>query len=141
MGPLGTKFYELDEGATGFSHNGAQGAHVTIVPYFTVPEGKMEEFKAGFLAFYEHTKAGTGASGDCLYYDFAVGIAGEGGLSLAVMGPAAELEKLKEPMGPLGTKFYELDGGATGFSHNGAQGAHVTIVPYFTIPEGKMEEF
>merc|ERR1712224_983146 len=45
---------------------------VTIVPYFTVPEGKMDEFKAGFPAFYEHTKAGTGASGQCLYYGFAI---------------------------------------------------------------------
>jgi len=45
--------------------------HVTIVPYFTVPEGKMEDFKAGFADFYKHTKEGTGASGECLYYGFA----------------------------------------------------------------------
>ena len=32
----------------------------------------MEEFKAGFPAFYEATKAGTLASGNCLYYGFAV---------------------------------------------------------------------
>ena len=117
--------------------------HVTIVPYFTVPEGKMDAFKAGFADFYKHTKEGTAASGECLYYgfaqegnkifcregyksaagvlahlgevkaelDIAVGLVGEGGLSLSVMGPAAELEKLKEPMGPLGTKFFALDEG------------------------------
>merc|ERR1712072_1438936 len=119
----------------------AGDTHVTIVPYFTVPEGKMDEFKAGFPAFYEHTKAGTAASGKNLYYGFAidgnkvfcregytnadgvlahlgevkeeldaaVALVGEGGLDLAVMGPAAELEKLKEALGPLGTKFYALD--------------------------------
>ena len=44
--------------------------------------------------------------------DIAVGLVGEGGLDLSVMGPAAELEKLKEALGPLGTKFYALDAGA-----------------------------
>lgn len=47
--------------------------------------------------------------------DVAVGLVGEGGLKLAVMGPAAELEKLKGPMGPLGTKFFELDSGMPSF--------------------------
>merc|ERR1712093_867647 len=121
--------------------------HVTIVPYFTIPEGKMDEFKAGFPTFYEHTKAGTKTSGECEYYGFAiegntvfcregyksadgvlahlgevkeeldaaVAMVGEGGLNLAVMGPAAELEKLKEALGPLGTKFYALDEGSMTF--------------------------
>ena len=44
---------------------------MTIVPYFTVPEGKMDAFKAGFADFYKHTKEGTAASGECLYYGFA----------------------------------------------------------------------
>merc|ERR1711959_863893 len=101
----------------------------TIVPYFTVPEGKMDAFKAGFADFYKHTKEGTAASGECLYYGFAqegnkifcregyksadgvLAHLGEGGLDLSVMGPAAELEKLKGPMGPLGTKFFALDEG------------------------------
>merc|ERR1712159_287707 len=150
LGPLGTKFYALDEGAACFSKSieaTKPDTQVTIVPYFTVPEGKMDEFKAGFPAFYEHTKAGTAASGKCLYYGFAidgnkvfcregytnadgvlahlgevkeeldaaVALVGEGGLDLAVMGPAAELEKLKEALGPLGTKFYALDGGSMTF--------------------------
>merc|ERR1712216_634890 len=149
--------------------------HVTIVPYFTVPEGKMEDFKKGFPAFYEHTKAGTMKSGECLYYGFAiegntvfcregyrsadgvlahlgevkkeldeaVAMVGEGGLNLAVMGPSTELDKLREALGPLGTKFYALDGGSMNFCKAGAEAAdtHVTIVPYFTVPEGKMEDF
>ena len=41
----------------------------------------------------------------------AMAMVGEGGLNLAVMGPATELEKLKGPMGALGTKFFALDGG------------------------------
>jgi hypothetical protein len=27
--------------------------HVTLCPYFTVPAGKMEEFKANYVSFYE----------------------------------------------------------------------------------------
>ena len=117
--------------------------HCTIVPYFSVPDDKMDEFTSGFSNFYKHTREGTLASGECLYYGFAVegnkvfcregyksaegvlahlgeveeelgvacGIVGESGLDLSVMGPAAELEKLKGPMGPLGTKFFTLDEG------------------------------
>lgn len=44
--------------------------------------------------------------------DAAVAIVGEGGLDLSVMGPAAELEKLKEALGPLGTKFWATDSGS-----------------------------
>ena len=43
--------------------------------------------------------------------DTAVKLVGEGGLNLAVMGHAAELEKLKNDLGPLGCKFYVLDSG------------------------------
>merc|ERR1711918_227928 len=59
------------------------------------------------------------------------------------MGPAAELEKLKEPMGGLGTVFWETDEGSMWFSKddNPSQDSHVTIVPYFTVPDGKMDEF
>jgi len=75
MGPLGTKFFALDEGAIFLGESKAselaQDSHVTIVPYFTVPEGKMDAFKAGFADFYKHTKEGTAASGECLYYGFA----------------------------------------------------------------------
>jgi hypothetical protein len=139
--PLGTKYWEVDRGSTWFKGcEEGSDTHVTIVPYFTVPEEKMDEFKKGFGAFYKGTRRGTK---ECLYYGFAVSgnqvfcregyksadgvlahledvkapldkavkLAGEGGLKLAVMGPAAELEKLKGPMGPLGTEFWETDAG------------------------------
>ena len=43
--------------------------------------------------------------------DKAVQLVGKGSLNLSVMGPAAELEKLKEDLGPWGCKFYVLDSG------------------------------
>jgi len=177
MGDLGTKFFALDGNAMCLTTPAkiVDDTHVTIVPYFTVPDGKMDEFKKGFTQFYEHTKAGTLAAGDCLYYGFdiegntvfcregyknvagvlahlgevkaeldvAVKLVGEGGLNLAVMGPATELEKLKEAMGPLGTKFFALDENAicTAAPAELAADTHVTIVPYFTVPDGKMDEF
>merc|ERR1711966_87341 len=98
-------------------------SHVTIVPYFTVPEGKMDAFKAGFADFYKHTKEGTGASGECLYYGFAQ----EGNKIFCREGyksAAGVLAHLGE------AKASEL-----------AQDSHVTIVPYFTVPEGKMDAF
>merc|ERR1719230_2046390 len=76
--------------------------------------------------------------------DAAVAMVGEGGLDLSVMGPAAELEKLKEALGPLGTKFWELDTGSFWMNpYDAVAGSdkHVTIVPYFTVPDGKMDEF
>ena len=47
-------------------------SHVSLRAIFTVPEGKLEEFKAGFPKFYEHTRAGTGKTGACLYYGFCI---------------------------------------------------------------------
>jgi len=169
LGPLGTKFYELDSNGSWYST--LPDVHLTVCPYFTVPEGKMEEFMAGFSKFYEKTKAGTK---ECLYFGFAVcgnkvycregyksadgvmehlgdvkdhleaavALVGPGGLDLSVMGPREDLEKLKPAMGPLGTKFYELD--PEGFwMSTGKPGpdTHVSLCPYFTVPEGKMEEF
>jgi quinol monooxygenase YgiN len=145
--------------------------HVTICPYFTVPEGKMDEFKKGFGDFYEKTRAGTA---ECLYYGFcvsgnkvfcregyrsaagvlahlgdvkapldkALAIVGEGGLDLSVMGPAQELEKLKEAMGPLGTKFWESEKGSMWFKGcDEGPDTHITIVPYFTVPADKRDDF
>ena len=116
-------------------------SHVTIVPYFTVPEGKLDEFMAGVPTFLESTRKGTDKA---LYYGFAthgnqvfcregyadaegalahvgdvgealdkaVGLVGEGGLDLSLMGPAAELDKLRPAFEPLGAKFWEtVDGG------------------------------
>lgn len=145
-------------------------AHVTIVPYFTVPDGKMDEFKSLFPKFYAGVRAGTD---ECLYYGFAVrgnqvfcregymsadgalahvgdvnehlnaalGLVGEGGLDLSVMGPAAELEKMKGPLGLLGAKFWELESGSMWRGCASGPDTHVTVVPYLTIPDGKMDEF
>jgi len=119
-------------------HSGQPDLHVTILPEFTVPEGKMDEFKAGFEKFYYATKEGTM---ECYYYGFAVAgdkvwcregymsaagvkqhledvkepldealkIVGEGGLKLNIVGPAAELEELRPALSPLGAVFWELD--------------------------------
>jgi len=68
---LPIKYVELDTGALLLNAfpKGAQDTHVTILPEFIIPAGKMDEFKAGFPKFYAATKNGPGASG-CLYYGF-----------------------------------------------------------------------
>jgi len=125
LGTLGTKFYELDRDALWMGVAANPDTHVTLVPYFTVPKGRMDASVAGFGKFYEGTRAG---SHECLDYGFAVdgnkvfchegytsaagvrahlgdvkasldavvAMAGEGGLDLSVMGPAAELAELKD---------------------------------------------
>jgi hypothetical protein len=45
---------------------------VTLVPYFSVPKGKMSEFKSHFGKFYQHTINGTFSNGPCLFYGFAI---------------------------------------------------------------------
>lgn len=176
MTPLGAELWELDEASIWFGRRAMPpraDTHVTIVPYFTVPEDKKQEFKKGFKDFYRGTRSGTKS---CLYYGFtqqgnqvfcregyrnaegvlahledvkapldkAVAMCGEGGLNLSVMGPKAELEKLKEPMGSLGTVFWETDDGGMWFGRRGRtdrRDHHVTICPYFTVPSGKMDAF
>jgi len=160
-------FWELDAGSMWLER---ADTHVTVVPYFIVPEGKMEDFKAGFPAFYEATRRGTD---ECLYYGFclegnrvfcregyksaagvlahlgdvkalldaALAIVGEGGLELSVMGPVAELNKLREALGPLGTKFWATDSGSVFFGRGVGADTHVTIAPYFTVPPDNMEAF
>lgn len=64
------KWFNTDEGALWF--NGREPAsgtdtHVTIFPVFTVPKGRMADFKGGFPEFYKRTKAGTKG---CLYYGY-----------------------------------------------------------------------
>jgi len=175
--PFGTEFWSLDEGGFWFGVRNAEKAprpdtQVTLCPHFTVPDGKMDEFKAGFPDFYAGTKKGTKS---CLYYGFsicgntvfcresyknaggvlahlgdvkasldkAVGIVGEGGLDLSVMGPKKELEKLTEALTPLGCKFWESEAGSMWFGKKGAgkQDSHLTLCPSFNVPEGKLEDF
>jgi quinol monooxygenase YgiN len=100
---------------------------VTLHPYFKVHPGKLEAFKAGFPAFVEKTAS----EEKNLFYEFTVngdevfcreGYTDAGGLvahlenvgallaealkiadltRLEVHGPAAELEKLREPLAHL----------------------------------------
>jgi len=140
-GRLPIKFIELDSGALLLNPfpKGCQDTHVTILPEFIVPAGKMDEFKAGFPKFYTATKNGPGATGG-YYYGFGISgdsvYAREGfkdgdaalkhgadikeivaepmkavgaGFKLNVVGPASELEKLKPKLAPRGAIFWELD--------------------------------
>ena len=98
--------------------------HVTVLPEFTVPQGRMTEFKAVLDKFYRAARKGTQ---ECLYYGFAMAgdkvwcregytggrgvlehisdvmnplnkalrIVGGAGLKLSLMGPASELNKLR----------------------------------------------
>merc|ERR1719317_134010 len=144
-GRLTVKYVELDSGALHLNAfpKGCQDTHITILPEFVIPAGKVDEFKAGFSKFYAATKNGPGAAG-CLYYGF--GFAGDsmycregyksaedcakhgadvkemieepmkavgaGNFKLNVVGPAADLEKLKPKLAPRGAIFWELDSGS-----------------------------
>jgi len=141
-GRLPIKYADLDAGSLLINPfpSSSPDTHVTILPEFTVPAGRMADFQAGFEKFYTATKAGAGASG-CLYYGFAISgdsvycregyknaeaamlhgadikeiaaepmkIIGEAGVKINVVGPAAELEKLKPRLAPRGAIFWELD--------------------------------
>jgi hypothetical protein len=106
----------------------------TLVPYFRVRPGKLDEFKKGMQPFVERTRSEKG----CVHYAWT--IAGEiahcregyddaasllahldnvGALlgealkiadidRLEVHAPAAEIEKLRGPMAALKPTFYEL---------------------------------
>ena len=112
--------------------------HVTTLPEFTVPQGRMTEFNAVLEKFYSAARNGTK---ECLYYGFAVAgdkvwcregysgargvfehindvrkplnealrIVGGGGLKLSLVGPASELNKLRPVFSPHNTIFWELD--------------------------------
>ncbi len=115
----------------------AKDTCVTLVPYFKVHEGKLDDFKAGCPAFVEKT-----ASEDkCLHYGFSFngdeahcreGYADAEGLlahldnvgellnealkiaditRLEVHGPADQLEKLREPLKGLSPTYFTLEHG------------------------------
>ena len=109
----------------------------TLVPYFEVMDGKLDEFKALGPRFVAKTQSETG----CLHYAFSfngstahcregyedanallahlenVGELLGQALQIAkivrleVHGPAAELEKLREPMASLSPQFFALEPG------------------------------
>jgi len=141
------------------------------VPVFTVPDGKMDEFVANFGDFYKLTREGTkellyygfavsdnqvmcregytSAHGVLQHLedvkaplDLALGIVGEGALQLWVVGPSDQLDILRTKLAPLGALFWELD--VNSLKVEGASdnlGTHVSLVPVFTVPDEKMNEF
>ena len=106
----------------------------TLVPYFKVHDGKLEEFKSGCSEFIEATKNEPG----CLFYAYTlngneahcregyndaaavlahlenVGEKLQSALQIAditrleVHGPANELDKLREPLKNLSPVYFEL---------------------------------
>jgi quinol monooxygenase YgiN len=110
---------------------------VSIHPYFKVFPGKLDQFKTLMLAFV----AKTAEEPDNLYYEFSVhddvvfcreGYRGASGalrhlenvgeqvtealkiaelIRLEIHGPAAELQLMKEPLGPLSPTWFEIVAG------------------------------
>eukprot|EP00088_Acartia_fossae_P061394 TRINITY_DN7380_c0_g1_i11.p1 TRINITY_DN7380_c0_g1~~TRINITY_DN7380_c0_g1_i11.p1 ORF type:complete len:268 (-),score=77.69 TRINITY_DN7380_c0_g1_i11:118-870(-) len=145
LGPKGARMVELDSGslAPAAMPKGCTDTHITILVEFIVPDGKLDEFKAGFPKFYKATKSGAGAEG-CYYYGFGIEgnsvicregykdaeacgkhaedikgmleeplkLVGATGMKLNVVGPKAELDKMRERLEPRGAIFWELDEGA-----------------------------
>jgi len=71
------RYFTLDDHSRTFFKTAYEAAltdnHVTIAPYFTIPDGKMDEFQELFAPFAERVKAGTGCgSGECLYHGFVI---------------------------------------------------------------------
>jgi len=109
----------------------------TLVPYFKIHEGQLEAFREGCSAFVEKTRSEPG----CMFYAFSfdgdvahcregyedaaallshlenVGALLQEALKIAdltrleVHAPAAELDKLREPLAGLNPQFFQiLDG-------------------------------
>eukprot|EP00931_Biecheleriopsis_adriatica_P070880 TRINITY_DN4470_c0_g1_i4.p1 TRINITY_DN4470_c0_g1~~TRINITY_DN4470_c0_g1_i4.p1 ORF type:complete len:771 (-),score=188.69 TRINITY_DN4470_c0_g1_i4:114-2426(-) len=140
MGPLGTKFFEADQSCRWFGAiPDGPDRHVTLVPDFTVADGKIEELKQRLSAFYSQSNF---SDEECIYlgcatsgnkvvcregYKDASGVLaayadakapihaaleiGKEAASIALVGPAAELAKLKETFEALGVVFFETDAG------------------------------
>jgi len=145
MEPRGAKLINLDSGSLAplAMPKGCPDTHITILVEFTVPDGKIDEFKAGFPKFYEATKKGAGAAG-CYYYSFGtlgntvycregykdaeavqkhgadikdmleepMKALGANGIKINVVGPQAEIDKLRPRLEPKGAVFWNLDSGS-----------------------------
>lgn len=143
--PKGAKLITLDSGSLApvAMPKGCQDTHITILVEFNVPEGRMDDFKAGFPKFYDATKKGSGASG-CYYYGFGIlgntvycregykdaeavknhgadikgmleeplKAVGADNMKINVVGPQAEIDKLRPRLEPRGAVFWNLDNGA-----------------------------
>jgi quinol monooxygenase YgiN len=109
----------------------------TLVPYFKVKQGQLAAFKAGVAGFVARTRSEPGCvhyafsfSGDVAHcregYDDAAGVLAHldnvGALlqealkisdiiRLEVHGPAAEIDKLREPLAGLNPEWFVLEPG------------------------------
>jgi len=145
LAPRGARFIPLQPGALklGYTPSAGQDTHITILPEFTVPDGKMGDAMAALPKFAAATKAGAGAANG-LYYGFGIEgnsvfaregykdaaacaahsadvkamldeplqQLGQGGMKINVVGPKAEIDKLRPKLEPRGAVFWELDSGA-----------------------------
>lgn len=109
----------------------------SVVPYFTVQDGKLDEFKA----LGEQMVTATKSESECLFYGFSYSgnrafcreaYTGADGVlahlgnvdallkqalevanldSLEIHGPAAELDKLREPLSSLNPVYFTMETG------------------------------
>jgi len=115
-GRLTVKYVTMDPEALSVAPfpQGCPDTHITILPEFLVPEGKVEEFKQGFAKFYAASKAGKGAAG-LLYYGFGMAEGSiycrEGYLTAehAALHGADVKEMLEEPMKAVGAGGFKLN--------------------------------
>ncbi|MDO8376388.1 MAG: hypothetical protein Q7S91_04270 [Aquabacterium sp.] len=109
----------------------------TLVPYFQINEGQLEAFKALGPQFVAKTRSEPGCVHYCFSFNGMVAHCREGYdnadavlahlgnvgellgealklasiIKLEVHGPAAELDKLREPMAGLAPQFFALEAG------------------------------
>lgn len=109
----------------------------TLVPYFEVQDGQLAAFKAIVRKFVAKTRTEPGCVHYCFSYDGNIAHCREGYdnaeallahlqnvgdelgealkiakiIRLEVHAPAAEIEKLRQPMASLGPQFFALDEG------------------------------
>merc|ERR1712042_336063 len=104
--------------------------HLALAVVFDVPEG--QDFKSYFPKFYATVKEGM------------IKRLGKERVKIIMSGPPAELEKVKPHMDSrLTVKYVELDSGALQLNAfpKGCQDTHITILPEFVIPAGKLDGF
>ena len=70
---LAISYLELDSEALLLNPlpSGCPDTHISLIPEFTIPDGRMKEFMEDFQKFVNATKNGEGASG-MFYYGLAV---------------------------------------------------------------------
>lgn len=138
VGALDAEIFHLEESSRWYKRLGpGPDRHLTLAPFFKVPKGRLEEFKALLPAFYEGSRQSTR---ERLYYGWAMSedtlfcrqgfknaegilahlrdvdavlekamkIVGSDGFELSVVGPVEELEKLRIVLGPYTPQLYEL---------------------------------